>query len=398
MRSTIIGDSLARLLTFVGHDVVGINHIGDWGTQFGMLIAHLRDVFPKYLEQPPEVKDLQQFYKASKQRFDEDEEFKKRAYASVVKLQAHEPEYIAAWKAICDVSEQAFQKIYERLDIRDLLKRGESTYQEPMKQLVADLKKRNILVEEEGRWLLFADGAPVPLTMVKSDGGFTYDTSDMAALQYRIEKDKADWLLYVVDNGQSVHFQSLFAAAKKAGLFDPNEKRLEHIGFGVVLDENKKKFKSRSGDTVRLMDLLDEGQKRAMEKLKEKGRDKELTEEELQQACDAVAYGCIKYADLRTTRTNDYVFSFDRMLDDRGNTAVYLIYAYMRIRSIARKAGYSPCQIREAVASGQASIPVEHQAEWKLSKVKLFVIHIIVSYSILSIYLYLLNYASLLYE
>ena len=190
LRSTIIGDSICRLLEFLGHDVVRINHVGDWGTQFGMLLAHLEDRFPQFATETPPIGDLQAFYKESKMRFDSEPDFKKRSYACVVKLQAHDPVYIKGWQAICDVSRREFQKIYDRLDIV-LTERGESFYQELMKEAVALLGQAKVLEEDEGRKIMFAPGLQVPLTVVKSDGGYTYDTSDMAAIRHRINVEKA---------------------------------------------------------------------------------------------------------------------------------------------------------------------------------------------------------------
>ncbi|KAJ8968963.1 hypothetical protein NQ317_018327 [Molorchus minor] len=365
LRSTIIGDSICRLLEFLGHDILRINHVGDWGTQFGMLIAHLQDKFPDYLVKSPPISDLQTFYKESKKRFDEDEEFKKRAYASVVKLQSFDPDHIKAWELICNVSRKEFQKIYDRLDIK-LIERGESFYQTRMEQLVKELA--NDLEEDEGRKVLWGGGT-IPLTIVKSDGGFTYDTSDMAAIKHRLHEEKHDWVIYVTDAGQATHFQTLFGCAKKIGVIDEKVHRVDHVGFGVVLGEDKKKFKTRSGDTVRLLDLLDEGLRRALDKLKEKERDKVLTPEELKQAQESVAYGCIKYSDLSHNRNHEYVFSFDKMLEDKGNTAVYLLYAYTRIKSIARTANLTPEKIRELSKTHQ--ITLEHDKEWKLGKVLL---------------------------
>ncbi|XP_050308145.1 arginine--tRNA ligase, cytoplasmic isoform X2 [Anthonomus grandis grandis] len=365
LRSTIIGDSICRLLEFLGHDVIRINHLGDWGTQFGMLIAQLQEKYPDYLKQAPPISDLQAFYKESKKRFDEDEEFKKRAYASVVKLQSHDPDHIKAWELICDVSRRDFQKIYDRLDIK-LIERGESFYQSRMENIVRELESAGLLQEDEGRKVMWGDTIKIPLTVVKSDGGFTYDTSDMAAIKQRIEEEKCDWVIYVTDSGQATHIYNIFDCAKKAGILDPSKIRTDFVGFGVVLGEDKKKFKTRSGDTVRLLDLLDEGLKRSEAKLKEKERDKVLTAEELRQAQESVAYGCIKYADLSHNRNHEYVFSFDRMLDDKGNTAVYLLYAYTRIRSIARNANFTPEKITELARDSAASL--EHEKELKLAK------------------------------
>jgi len=271
LRSTIIGESLARLLEFVGHDVVRLNHIGDWGTQFGMLIAHLQDEFPNYKEVVPPIADLQTFYKASKKRFDDDADFKKRAYEKVVQLQAGEGDVRKAWQMICDVSRKEFQKIYDQLDVT-LVERGESFYNDLMPKVVADMKEAGVCEKsDDGRWVAFSDEMPVPLIMLKSDGGYTYDTSDMAALQQRLFGEKGDWLIYVVDAGQGDHFKTIFGVGRKLGWYNPSVTRVDHVAFGLVLGEDKKKFKTRSGDTVRLSDLIDEGLKRSMDKLIEKG-------------------------------------------------------------------------------------------------------------------------------
>lgn len=365
LRSTIIGDSMCRLFEFLGYDVLRLNHVGDWGTQFGMLIAHLQDKFPDYLSVSPPIGDLQGFYKESKKRFDEEEDFKKRAYQCVVRLQSKEPEFIKAWNLICDVSRREFQKVYDCLDIH-IIERGESFYQELMTEVVKEFESRGMMQLDEGRKIVFAPGQSIPLTIVKSDGGFTYDTSDLAALRQRIFHEKADVIIYVTDSGQATHFQVVFAAAQLIGWYDPQVTRVEHAGFGVVLGEDKKKFKTRSGDTVRLMDLLDEGLKRSMDKLKDKERDKVLTPEELIRAQRSVAFGCIKYADLSHNRINDYVFSFDKMLDDRGNTAAYLLYALTRIRSIARLANIDEATLRKAAETTE--LVLDHEKEWKLGK------------------------------
>uniref|UniRef100_A0A0K0EAP7 Probable arginine--tRNA ligase, cytoplasmic n=1 Tax=Strongyloides stercoralis TaxID=6248 RepID=A0A0K0EAP7_STRER len=368
LRSTIIGDSISRLLEYVGFDVLRLNHIGDWGTQFGMLIAHLQDKFPNFLNETPPISDLQAFYKESKKRFDEDETFKARAYQCVVKLQNFDEDFVKAWKLICDVSRKNFENIYERLDIK-LTERGESFYQNRMISVVKDLEDNGVLKLEEGRKVFFPVNCSVPLTIVKSDGGFTYDTSDMAAIQQRLLEEKADWILYVIDAGQNLHMETIFAAARDLKWYDEEKQRIEHVCFGLVLGEDKKKFKTRSGETVKLSDLIDEGLKRAGDKLVEKERDKVLSKEELDAAQKAVAYGCIKYADLSHNRCHDYVFSFDRMLDDKGNTAVYLLYAYARIRSIARNAGIEKSTLNEYIKKLQENaIPLDHPAEFKLAK------------------------------
>lgn len=365
LRSTIIGDSICRLFEFVGHDVLRINHLGDWGTQFGMLIAHLQDKFPNYLSASPPIGDLQSFYKESKKRFDEEEEFKKRAYQCVVQLQSKSPNIMKAWNLICDVSRKEFQKIYDCLDIR-IIDRGESYYQDKMIQVVKEFQEKGFVEEDEGRKVVFPPGCSIPLTIEKSDGGYTYDTSDLAAIKQRLVEERADIIIYVVDSGQGIHLQNVYSAAQMIGWYDAKVTRVEHAGFGVVLGEDRKKFKTRSGDTVRLIDLLEEGLKRSMDKLKDKERDKVLTPEELEAAQKAVAFGCIKYADLSHNRMNDYIFSFDKMLDDRGNTAAYLLYAFTRIRSIARLANVSDGQLRKAAQ--ETEISLQHEKEWKLGK------------------------------
>uniref|UniRef100_A0A663MVN1 Arginine--tRNA ligase, cytoplasmic n=1 Tax=Athene cunicularia TaxID=194338 RepID=A0A663MVN1_ATHCN len=273
--------------------------------------------------------------------------------------------FIKAWELICDVSRKEFQKIYNCLDIT-LIERGESFYHEMMKDIVKEFEDKGFVQVDDGRKIVFVPGFPVPLTIMKSDGGYTYDTSDLAALKHRLCEEKADILIYVVDSGQSVHLQTVFAAGQMIGWYDPKVTRVAHAAFGVVLGEDKKKFKTRSGDTVRLIDLLEEGLKRAMDKLRDKERDKVLTAEELKAAQTSVAFGCIKYADLSHNRLNDYVFSFDKMLDDRGNTAAYLLYAFTRIRAIARLANIDEQMLRKAAR--EEVLILDHEKEWKLGK------------------------------
>lgn len=366
LRSTIIGESISRIFEFLGFDVLRLNHVGDWGTQFGMLTAHLKDKYPNYLQVMPPISDLQAFYKEAKKRFDEDEAFKTRAYECVVKLQAYDPEITKGWQQICEISRKEFQHIYNELDIT-IIERGESYYQKMMMSMVNDLEKRGFLKLEDGRKVFYVSNANTsyPLTIVKSDGGFTYATSDMAALKNRLYDCHGDMILYVIDAGQSEHLEGVYSAGREVGWIKP-EHRVEHVAFGLVLGEDKKKFKTRSGDTIRLKDLLEEGRTRAKAKLLEKNRDKELSKEELEEAEKAIAYGCIKYADLSHSRTNDYIFSFDKMLDDKGNTAVYMLYAYTRIRSISRNAGISEEKLKEFASANE--IDVSDPREWKLAK------------------------------
>ncbi|KPM09346.1 arginine-tRNA ligase, cytoplasmic-like protein [Sarcoptes scabiei] len=371
LRSTIIGDCIARLLEFVGHKIVRINHIGDWGTQFGMLLAHLSESYPDFRDKPPSIENLQSFYKESKKRFDEEDDFKKLALETTVKLQSKDPDMIEAWKLICDISRKEFKEIYQILNIHEnLIERGESFYQDRMIDVVKDLTDRNLLKEEEGRKIFYPNDRTIPpLTIVKSDGGFTYDTSDMAAIRQRTIEEKASRIIYTTDAGQSIHFKTLFDCAKIAGYYDPEKTRLDHLTFGVVLGEDKKRFKTRSGDTVKLKDLINEGLDRSMQKLLAKERDKVLTPEELKIAQKAIAIGCIKYSDLSHDRDTDYVFSFDRMLDDRGNTAVYLLYSLTRIRSIIRNCDLDCSTFNIALELKQnSSFKLNHPKELKLAK------------------------------
>jgi len=366
LRSTIIGDSLARLLEYVGFDVLRLNHLGDWGTQFGMLIAHLQDQYPDYKTKSPPIGELLSFYKASKKRFDEEPAFKQRAYDLVSKLQSYDADITHAWQLICEVSRRDFEYIYKELDVK-IIDRGESFYQSRMIEVVKELESKNLLKLEDGRQVMFLPDIEVPMTIVKSGGGYTYDTSDMATIKQRLDEEKADWIIYVIDMGQALHMQSVFAGAKAAGWTQGRNARIDHVGFGVVLGEDGKKLKSRSGETIRLRDLLDEGLERSKKKLHDKGRDTVLTAEELVKAQKSVAYGCIKYADLSHNRTSDYIFSFDRMLDDRGNTAAYLLYAYTRIRSIARTANVDEKTLQSLLPKTELNFDIEER-ELKLAK------------------------------
>ncbi|EDQ84184.1 uncharacterized protein MONBRDRAFT_39368 [Monosiga brevicollis MX1] len=372
LRSTIIGESIARMLEYIGHDVQRVNHVGDWGTPFGMLICHLRDKFPNFQSEPPSISDLQGFYKAAKKRFDEEPEFKPRVYEAVVKLQAHDPETILAWNLVCDVSRREFQRIYDRLDI-DVKEKGESFYQDMMVEVVKQLESAGKLEEDDtapGRkiaWSSVKKETKVPLIVVKSDGarcgmtGYTYDTSDLAALRYRASQ--ATWLVYVVDNGQSTHFQNVFALGRDMEWVSPKH-RVDHVGFGVVLGEDGKRFKTRSGDTVRLKDLLDEGVERAGAA----ARTTEMTPEQRARMVEAIAYGCIKYADLSHNRTNDYVFSYDKMLQDKGNTAVYLLYANTRVHSILRNPEIAKQNIDIDALAPSHTVTLTHPKEIKIAK------------------------------
>ena len=344
LRSTIIGDAIARLFEFLGHDVLRLNHIGDWGTQFGMLIAYMQEAVPDVLKgkKKTDLVELMGWYKASKKRFDEDPEFKKRAQLQVVKLQSGDPESHAAWEKICEISRLAFHEIYDLLDVK-LVERGESFYNPYLAEVVNELDKKGLITISDGAKCIFLEGftgrddAPLPMIIQKSDGGYNYDTTDMAAIRHRIQVEKADRIIYLTDAGQSLHFAMVFKAAEKAGYLDPAKVRVDHVPFGVVLGPDGKKFKTRSGETEKLIDLLLEAVSQAKKIMHERLPD--LDEKELNRVSQILGIDAIKYADLSGHRIKDYVFSYERMLKFEGNTAAFLLYAYVRIQGIKRKVG-----------------------------------------------------------
>ena len=345
LRSTIIGDCIARILEFRGHDVLRLNHVGDWGTQFGMLIAYLREVYPEALTTANalDIGDLVSFYRQAKQRFDADENFQETARQEVVRLQAGAEDTLHAWKLLCEQSRREFQVIYDLLDIK-LIERGESFYNPLLPKVVEYLETAGLLEENQGAKCVFLEGFtnregdPLPLIVQKSDGGYNYATTDLAALRYRIEEDQAKRIIYVTDAGQANHFAQFFQVANKAGWI-PENVELVHVPFGLVLGEDGKKFKTRSGDTVRLKDLLDEAVSRTRADLEArlKAEDREETEEFINNIADVVGISAVKYADLSQNRTSNYVFSYDKMLSLKGNTAPYMLYAYVRTQGISRE-------------------------------------------------------------
>jgi arginyl-tRNA synthetase len=339
LRSTIIGDALARIFEFMEHDVLRLNHVGDWGTQFGMLIAFLREMHTKVVEgkETPDLSSLMRWYREAKKRFDDDLEFKKRAQLEVVKLQGGDEASLAAWQIICEISRKAYQQIYDLLDVH-ITERGESFYNLFLADVVSDLEKRDMVTLSEGAKCIFLEGFSIPIIIQKADGGYNYDTTDMAALRQRIEVEKADRIVYVVDAGQSLHFEMVFQAARKAGYLDPKRIDVQHVPFGVVLGADGKKFKTRSGETERLIDLLYEGIEHARKILTERLPD--TPPQEIAAMAKILGIDAIKYADLSSHRIKDYLFSYERMLRFEGNTAAFLLYAYVRIQSIKRKIGH----------------------------------------------------------
>lgn len=361
LRSTIIGDALARLFEFLGHDVLRLSHVGDWGTQFGMLIAYLREHHADVLvgKKAADLPTLMAWYRSSKELFDADPEFKKRAQLAVVKLQGGDEAALAAWKMICDISRKGYQEIYDLLDI-ELTERGESFYNPFLPVVVADLEKRGLITISDGAKCIYLegfegrDGKPLPVIIQKSDGGYNYASTDMAALRQRIEEERADRIIYVVDAGQSLHFQMIFKAAEKAGYLNLQKTHADHVAFGVVLGPDGKKFKTRSGQTEKLIDLLLEATVHARKILQERLPD--ATDAELTEMAQILGIDAVKYADLSCHRIKDYLFSYERMLRFEGNTAAFLLYAYVRIQSIKRKVG-------KDISAITAPISLDHPTE-----------------------------------
>lgn len=362
LRSTIIGESIARLFEFLGHDVLRLNHIGDWGTQFGMLIHYLKTKEPDVLlgKQDADLSELMGWYRSAKALFDEDPAFKKASQEQVVALQGGEEVARAAWERICAISSKGFNQIYSLLDVTGQ-ERGESFYNDLLPKMVALFEEKGLVTISDGAKCVFLDGFknkegdPLPLILQKSDGGYNYATTDVAALYHRVTEEKADRIIYVVDGGQSLHFQMIFAACRKAGILT-DRVRATHVPFGVVLGEDGKKFKTRSGKTEKLIDLLNEAIRRASGALRERMEDPD--EAEVKRLGTILGLDAIKYADLSCHRIKDYVFSYDKMLQFEGNTAAYLLYSYVRIQGIKRKVG--------GEVDKSAKIELEHPSEQAL--------------------------------
>lgn len=371
LRSTIIGDCIARILEFRDHDVLRLNHVGDWGTQFGMLIAYLREAYPEALSTANalDLGDLVTLYRQAKQRFDRDEVFRETARQEVVKLQAGAADTRRAWELLCEQSRLEFQVIYDLLDVH-LVERGESFYNPLLPSVVEDLDRTGLLVEDAGAKCVFLEGftnregEPLPLIVQKADGGYNYATTDLAALRYRIQQDRANRIIYVTDAGQANHFTQVFQVAQRAEWI-PDDVQLEHVPFGLVLGEDGKKLKTRSGETVRLRDLLDEAIAHARtdveSRLKEEGRVE--TEEFKEHVAKVIGISAVKYADLSQNRTSNYIFSYDKMLALQGNTAPYMLYAYVRIQGISRKG-----QINFEQLGADAKILLQEETELALAK------------------------------
>jgi len=333
LRSSIIGDTLATLLEFLGDEVVRQNHIGDWGTQFGMLIAYLEEQGAD--GNTTELKDLEQFYKDAKVRFDQSEDFANKAREYVVKIQSGDKHCLTLWQSFIDASLGHCEEVYNKLGVnltRDDV-RAESFYNPELSNVITTLQAKNLSTKSDGAECVFLDGSDVPVIVQKSDGGYLYATTDLAALEFRSKELKANRICYVVDARQAGHFKQVFSIAKQAEMVD-EKVALEHIGFGTMMDKGGKPFKTRDGGVIKLIDLLDEAVVKAKASIKERDGH---SEEELNNIANVVGIGAVKYADLSISRESNYIFSWDKMLSFEGNTALYMQYAYARIQSILRK-------------------------------------------------------------
>ena len=355
LRSTIIGDAVVRTLEFLGNHVIRANHVGDWGTQFGMLIAYLEKMENEHASEM-ELSDLEAFYRAAKKHYDEDPVFAEKARNYVVKLQSGDEYCRTMWKKLVHITMQQNQCNYDRLNVtltdKDVM--GESLYNPMLPGIVEDLKKKGLAIEDDGALVVYLDefknkdGDPMGVIVQKKDGGFLYTTTDIAAAKYRYETLKADRALVFSDTRQSQHMQQAWLITRKAG-YVPDSFQLEHKNFGMMLGKDGKPFKTRSGDTVKLADLLDEAIERAGVLISQKST--ALSDQEKADVIEAVGIGSVKYADLSKNRTTDYVFDWDNMLSFEGNTAPYMQYAYTRIRSIFNRSQIALSEVEQAQLS-----------------------------------------------
>jgi arginyl-tRNA synthetase len=345
LRTTIVGDAIARVLEFAGHRVIRDNHVGDWGTPFGMLIEHLLDVGEESAEAGLLITDPNAFYQAGRRKFDTEPDFTERARNRLVRLQAGDPATLSIWQRLVDISREYLHQVYCRLGVSltDADIRGESFYHDMLADTVAELESRGLATESDGALCAFPagfsgrEGRPLPLIIRKSDGGYNYATTDLAAVRYRVDKLSADRAVYVVGSEQALHFQMVFAVAREAGWI-PEGARFEHAQIGMVLGQDGNRLRTREGETPKLGDLLQEGVDRARGILDELDAAGRFGPDELDAVAEAVGIGAVKYADLSTARESPYLFDWDRMISFRGNTGPYLQYATARIRSIFRRA------------------------------------------------------------
>ena len=377
LRSTIIGDCICRLLEFEGHKVIRQNHIGDWGTQFGMLCAlfgeKLFDLSKKgdLVSNQEILGELEEFYKEAKKLYDTDETFAKTARAAILGLHTGQSIWLEYWKHIVRYSEKHYRDIYSKLDVtlKDDDIRGESFYKDMLVDVVGELKKKGLAVESEGAICVFPEGfkdkegKPLPVIIQKSDGAYLYATTDLAAIRYRVGQLKADEIIYVTDARQCLHFDMVFTVAEKAGW--AKREMLHHVTFGSVLGEDGKPLKTRSGENVKLKELLDEAVERARKVVDEKNPG--LSKDEKDEIAKAVGIGAVKYADYSNNRTSDYIFSFNKMLAMEGNTAPYMQYAYARVKSINRKGKERGIDVEKEIADLKA-VSLAESSELDLAK------------------------------
>jgi arginyl-tRNA synthetase len=370
LRTTIVGDAVARILEFAGQQVIRDNHLGDWGTPFGMLIEHLLDVGEDSAEAALLETDPNPFYQAARAKFDADQGFAERARQRVVMLQAGDPDTLRLWQDLVDMSLAYLHRIYGELGVTltDADIRGESFYNDMLTEVCAELEASGVAVVSDGALVAFPpgftgrDGEPLPVIIRKRDGGYNYSTSDLATIRYRIRDLHVDRAIYVVGSAQALHFQMVFAVARQAGWIPPGA-RFEHAQIGNVLGTDGKILRTRAGGTIKLSELLREGVERARLVFDELNPSPDLDEAERAAIAEAVGIGAIKYADLSTARDSEYVFDWDRMISFKGNTGPYLQYAAARIRSIFRRAGLDPDSVRGPI---RLSEPAERELTLRL--------------------------------
>jgi len=372
LRPSVIGDAIARILEFLGHDVLRLSHIGDWGTPFGMLIAYVKEAYPEAIASGGlALGDLATFYRAAKKRFDEDKTFQEAARLAVVQLQAGDAETLRAWQSVCDLSNRTNRQIFDLMGLSSQIQeRGESFYNPFLADVLEELDKLGLLVEDAGAQCVFLEGftnkegKPLPLIVQKSDGGYNYATTDLAAIRYRVTEDKVQRVIYPVGAEQTNHFAQIFQVGRRAGWIT-DEVEFFYAPLGMILGDDNKKLKSRSGEAVKLVDLLDEAIARARADLEARliEEKREETEEFKANAAKVVGISAIKYADLSQNRTSSYIFSYDKMLALQGNTAPYMLYAYVRVQGISRKGGIDFEQL-----GSDCAIVLQDETELTLAK------------------------------